>query len=356
MKTFSPADIEVNVTEIVDILRNGGVIVAPSDTCYGLIVDATSRKAVEKLLLLKERPPGKAVSVFVNGIPMMEKYVDTSKLTATAKELLPGPYTIVLPSLGKLVVQLEAEDATIGIRYVDNTLINRIVDIFGAPVTATSANISGKSPAYSPSAFLNQLSHRKSTYIDAIIDAGELPHNPPSTVISFTSTTPEVIRASTQNYIYRKLYRSGDIMQTGEVATDVRALLDKFATHKAVVILLDGELGSGKTTWTKFFAKTYGLTRVVSPTYNYENEYTIICDTERHKIFRHFDLYNVATLEDVENLKLGRCLDVESINVIEWPSQINKRYLEYFVHEAYLMRIHFEYIDETMREITVYHN
>ncbi len=356
MKTFLLDEIEVNVMEIVDILRDGGLIVAPSDTSYGLLVDATNRKAVEKLLKLKERPPGKAVSVFVNGLPMMEKYVDVTRLTKAARELLPGSYTIVLPSLCKVVPLLEAEDETLGVRHIDSVLVNRIVDVLGVPVTATSANVSGKSAAYSPTSFLNQLSDKKKLLVDAIIDGGELPHNPPSTVIGFTGKKPKVIRANTQNYIYRKLYASGDIMQTGEVADEVRLLLDRLAKSTAVIILLDGELGSGKTTWTKFFAKTYGLTKIVSPTYNYENEYKVDDDEAKQKIFRHFDLYNVSTSEDIENLRLDRCLDANSLNVIEWPSQIDKRHLERFAQKSYLIRIHFEYVDETTREITVYHN
>ncbi|MFO0704308.1 MAG: L-threonylcarbamoyladenylate synthase [Patescibacteria group bacterium] len=356
MKTFSKTELELNVAPIVEILKQGGLVVAPTDTSYGLLTNATSRKSVDKLLKLKDRPVGKAISVFVNGIPMMEQYVDINSLPASTLELLPGSYTIVLPSLGKVSELVEAEDKTLGVRYIKDDLINTIVNILGFPITATSANITGKNPAYSKDAFLNQLSQERLKLIDAVIDGGELSHNPPSTVISFAGHKPVLLRANTDNYIFKKLYRSKSLEDTEEIADEVNRILINAPGEKSIVILLDGDLGSGKTTWTKFLAKKYNITNIVSPTYNYECEYNIVDVNTSKKLLRHFDLYNIIHEEDLESLKLDRCLEKDSINVFEWPAQINKDILNRFVKDSYLVRMHFEYKSETKREITVFHN
>ena len=75
MRVFSIKQVQENIAEIVQILSAGGVLVCPSDTTYGLLVDATNEKAVEKLIKLKERPRGKPISIFVDGWEMMEQYV-----------------------------------------------------------------------------------------------------------------------------------------------------------------------------------------------------------------------------------------------------------------------------------------
>lgn len=356
MKTFLPEELAVNLKPIVDILKSGGLVVAPTDTSYGILVDATNRKAIEKLLKLKERPLGKAISVFVNGWPMMEQYVDISLLPKHTRALLPGSYTMVLPSLGKVSELVEAEDKTLGVRYIENSLINRIVDVLGFPVTATSANTTGKSPAYSLEAFVHQLSESRLKLIDAFIDAGDIPHNPPSTVIRFAGHKPEILRANTQNYVYHKLYRSKDILETKEIAGEVLHLLRKNVGKSAIIILLDGELGSGKTTWTKHFAELFGIQNIISPTYTYECEYPVQKDKYGVSVLRHFDLYNVVHDEDIDNLQLERCFEVDAISIIEWPAQINKQLLDSFANDAFLIRIQLIYTGETTREITVFHN
>ncbi len=356
MKTYSIDQVISNPRPILDILLSGGLVVAPTDTSYGILVDATNQGAVSKLFQLKDRDSGKAISVFVSGFPMMEDFVDTSGLQPSAKQLIPGAYTFILPSKGLVCKLLEAEDSTLGIRYVKSDMITNLVKEFGRPLTATSANVSGKSSAYSVPSFINQLSKSRQALVDAVIDGGELPRNPPSTVVRLTGHNPEVLRSSTRNFLHHKEFESKSLKDTENIANDVYQLMGKALGLKSVVILLDGELGSGKTTWTKFFAKNFGIGKITSPTFNYELEYELDGSIPDLKLFRHFDLYNITCAEDLASLKLNRLIADKSVNVIEWPAQIENSMLDELTNNTFLVRINLEYVSESSRKIVVNHN
>ncbi len=381
MRVFSITQVQENIAEIIQILSAGGVLVCPSDTTYGLLVDATNEKAVEKLIKLKERPRGKPISIFVDGWEMMEKYVDISKLTPEVRSLLPGSYTIVLPSLHATSPLLEAEDGTVGVRLVGtkvpssksqvpsgnidrNTIspkftpadfVTTLVAEFGKPLTATSANISGGGLCYSPDAFFHQLSEVKKELVDGVIDAGELPHNPPSTVIHLGSHMPVVLRANDTDFLIHKKFVSKSPEETATIAQKVFEIVRDQLGTKPIVILLEGELGSGKTTWTKYFAEYFGIQNVVSPTYTYE------CEYETHKIpeitrFKHYDLYNITQAEDIAYLEIAKHCKVNTISCIEWSGQLSHEERIRLANTTFLVRILFEYVGESERKISLWWN
>jgi L-threonylcarbamoyladenylate synthase len=392
MRVFSITQVQENIAEIIQILSAGGVLVCPSDTTYGLLVDATNKKAVEKLIKLKERPRGKPISIFVDGWEMMAKYVDISKLTPEVRSLLPGSYTIVLPSLHATSSLLEAEDGTIGVRLVgaqvpssksqvpNNTdqehksviarsvsdeaissklvpadFVTSLVAQYGKPLTATSANISGGGLCYSSDAFFHQLSEVKKELVDAVIDAGELPHNPPSTVIHLGSHMPVVLRANDADFLLHKEFVSKSPEETAIVAQKVFEIVRDRLGSKPIVILLDGELGSGKTTWTKSFAQYFGIQNIVSPTYTYE------CEYETYKIpeitrFKHYDLYNITQSEDIAYLEIAKHCKDNTISCIEWSGQLSHEERIRLANSTYLVRILFEYVEENERRIRVWWN
>jgi len=143
--------------ETVSQLRKGGLVVFPSDTVYGLLVDATNEKAVQKLLKFKNRPAGKPISVFTtwNQLPHLAK-VDKLR-QKKLHELFPGPYTIILSSKHKTSLLLESEEKTLGVRIPNSRLIDELTTRYRKPITATSANLSGNSPHYSVSSLFNSL-------------------------------------------------------------------------------------------------------------------------------------------------------------------------------------------------------
>ena len=384
MRVFSITQVQENMSEITQILASGGVLVCPSDTTYGLLVDATNDKAVEKLIKLKERPRGKPISVFVDGWEMMKKYMNISKLTPEVRSLLPGSYTIVLPSLHTTSPLLEAEDGTVGVRLIGTPnsndkvpmskkiqsinvkkhylgtgnfgkLVTNLVSQYGKPLTATSANISGGGLCYSPAAFFHQLSEVRKELVDAVIDAGELPHNPPSTVIHLGSHMPVVLRANDTDFLIHKKFVSKSPEETATIAQKVFEIVRDQLGTKPIVILLDGELGSGKTTWTKYFAEYFGIQNVVSPTYTYE------CEYETHKIpeitrFKHYDLYNITQAEDIAYLEIAKHCKVNTFSCIEWSGQLSHEERIHLANTTFLVRILFEYARKSERKITVWWN
>ena len=135
--------------KIIQTLQNGGLVVHPSDTVYGLLCDATNPEAVKKLFAFKARPASKPVSIFVSDLEMAKDYVVIDRKTGDRlKEFLPGPYTVVLPSKHNVVKELESEKGTMGIRIPKYPAILELVRKFGKPITATSANLSTRSKHY----------------------------------------------------------------------------------------------------------------------------------------------------------------------------------------------------------------
>ena len=131
---------------------------------------------------------------------MAEEYVLLSDNAQNIyANLLPGPFTIISEGKHKVAKGIEAENGTLGIRIPDNKWIRDLVKEVDGPVTATSANLSGRTPHYSLESFVKTLSKKKLMMIDMIVDAGKLPRNKPSTVID--ATEPEI-----------KILRRGDLV------------------------------------------------------------------------------------------------------------------------------------------------
>jgi L-threonylcarbamoyladenylate synthase len=165
-------------------LKSGGLVVYPTETCYGIGADATNQEAVNKLLKYKSKRFGKAISVAVFDRNMAKEYVKLSKTAENIYEnYLPGPITVVSRGKHRVAKGVESEEGTLGIRIPDYDLILKIVKKFGKPITATSANMSYRKTPYSIKDILENTSKRQQDLIDFIIDAGELPKNELSTVI-----------------------------------------------------------------------------------------------------------------------------------------------------------------------------
>ena len=138
---ISGTPIKEIIKEAVSVLEDGGLIIFPTETMYGIGADATNQKAINKLLTYKARREGKPLSIAVNSTEMAKKYV---KINKTAKNLyenfLPGPLTVVSKGLGKVASGVESETGTLGVRIPDYKLVLEIISKFKKPITATSAN------------------------------------------------------------------------------------------------------------------------------------------------------------------------------------------------------------------------
>lgn len=175
------------------VLKKGGVIAHPTDTCYGVTCDVFNRDALLRLYELKEMPAEKPVSMMVASISEIEKYaVVNEKAQDLIKKFLPGALTIILPRKN-LPPFFNPGHETIGIRVPDNDFCMRLCEKFGKPLVTTSANISGQPSPYSVKEIEGQFADLK-LKPDLIIDGGILFQNKPSTIVKITGDKVEILR------------------------------------------------------------------------------------------------------------------------------------------------------------------
>lgn len=134
-----------DIKKALEILRNGGVILYPTDTVWGLGCDATNADAVKKIYKIKKRDDNKSMLVLIENPARLASYV--SEVPEIAWELIEAatnPMTIIYPSARNLAKNLIAEDGSIGIRITGDPFCMELIKRFGRPIVSSSANISGE--------------------------------------------------------------------------------------------------------------------------------------------------------------------------------------------------------------------
>lgn len=158
-------------------LRAGEPVAFPTESSYGLAVDARSEPALERLFALKGREPGKPPPVLVEPgmlVQLVERVPERAR--ALMARFWPGPLTLVLPARQEVPAPLVL-DGGIGVRRSPHPVAQALVRAFGAPLTATSANLSGRPAALTGDEVRAQL---PSVHV---LDGGRAPGHPPSTVV-----------------------------------------------------------------------------------------------------------------------------------------------------------------------------
>ncbi|HEV7332199.1 MAG TPA: L-threonylcarbamoyladenylate synthase [Flavisolibacter sp.] len=180
------------IKQIVGVLRNGGVIIYPTDTIYGLGCDITQQKAVERICRIKGVDPQKANLSFVcydlSDLSHYARQLETS-VYRTLKQYLPGPYTFILEASRQVPRILKTKKDTVGIRVPDNNIARSIVKELGNPILSASL----------PGEYVEEYTDPESIHdkfeklVDLVIDGG--PGGiVPSTIISFVNGEAELIR------------------------------------------------------------------------------------------------------------------------------------------------------------------
>ncbi|MCX6223334.1 MAG: L-threonylcarbamoyladenylate synthase [Bacteroidia bacterium] len=133
--------------QAVEVLRQGGVILYPTDTIWGIGCDATNRDAVERVYRIKERPIGKSMLILVADIEMAEEYTEnTPDLTWEVMKEALDPLTLIFPHARNLAANLPAQDDSIGIRLPKDQFCLELICRFGKPIVSSSANRSNEMP------------------------------------------------------------------------------------------------------------------------------------------------------------------------------------------------------------------
>ena len=193
VKLYTDNPNQKQIDQVVKILKNGGLIIYPTDTVYGLGCDITNTKALEKIAQIKGIKLDKANFSFVcNDLSHLSDYVKQldSPTFKLLKRALPGPYTFILPGNNDLPKEFRKKK-TVGIRVPANNIALQIVEMLGNPIVSTSIRDDDDVLEYTtdPELIFEKWNH----LVDVVIDGG-YGDNYASTIIDLTDGYPVVIR------------------------------------------------------------------------------------------------------------------------------------------------------------------
>lgn len=318
------------INPTIKALSEGELIFLATETVYIAAVDATNKNAVRKLISFKNRPFGKPFSVGVTDIDMAKEYVEINKTAEKLyKQFLPGPVTIV--SKGKHVVApgVEAENGTLGIRIPDYPFLQDVIKTFKKPITTTSANAAYQRRPYKLSDVINNISEKQKKLIDLMIDAGELPHNEPSTVIDTTiDDTPIVLRQGEIKIKNKNEVLSRSEENTKNIAKELWQKYEDYKGKRAIIFALEGKMGVGKTQFVKGLALAMGISEVVTSP-SYDLEYVYESKLKKTKLF-HIDTWRmIDPNREISDLETKSKISDKSVIAIEWADRITDTIRKY---------------------------
>lgn len=181
------ADHPVALTHAVDVLNNGGLVVFPTDTVYGLAALPDTSEHVERLYTVKGRSSTRAIAILIGNSEDLVRVSSSlpEVVLRLAKRFWPGPLTLIVPRHPSLPDVLSPQP-TIGVRMPNHAVALTLLRMTG-PLAVTSANLSGQDNANTAQEALAQLKGR----VHLILDGGRTPGGVPSTVVD--CTTPELV-------------------------------------------------------------------------------------------------------------------------------------------------------------------
>jgi len=182
-----------NIKTVVDCLKNGGVIIYPTDTIYGLGCDIYNTDAIERICRIKNIDPKKAQFSFVcNDLSHISDYaksIDTP-IFRMLKKALPGPYTFIFEASKMVPKMLKTKKDTVGIRVPDHNISQELVKQLGNPIMSVSLPMDEEVEYYTDPLVMHEIFEDK---VDIVIDSG-IGSIVPSTVIDCSNGAPELIR------------------------------------------------------------------------------------------------------------------------------------------------------------------
>ena len=179
------------IEAVAELLKNGGVIIYPTETVYGIGCLAANIEGIERIAELKRSPEGTTYLILIRDAERMSRYAATIPDLAKklAKRFWPGPLTLVLPAKTGLHPRLVGSSGGIGMRVSANRWCQALMAILDDALVSTSANLSG----YASAASLMELDQQVGAQADLVIDGGILPGEA-STIVDLTSDRPKLIR------------------------------------------------------------------------------------------------------------------------------------------------------------------
>ena len=178
------------VSQVVETLKQGGLIAYPTDTTYGIGCNIFNARGVKNIYQIKQRDARKPFSFICSDLSDAANYAQVSNFAfKIMKRHLPGPYTFVLAATRVVPNTLTTRQKTVGIRIPDDEVAMAIVRELGHPLVTTSANLTGETPLHDPM----EIEESMGRMLDMVIDGG-IRYGDPSTVISLIDDHIEVLR------------------------------------------------------------------------------------------------------------------------------------------------------------------
>lgn len=173
-----------SIVEAANVIREGGLVIFPTETVYGIAADFNNPMAIKRLREVKRRDDNKPFSILIAHKGIVENYTDYNdpRLYKLIDEYWPGPLTVIVPS--------RHEGETIGIRMPDNMIALRMVDQSQCTIAAPSANLEGKKPAQTCVEALEDLDG----LVDLALDGGPVELGKSSSIVDFSQGAPKILR------------------------------------------------------------------------------------------------------------------------------------------------------------------
>lgn len=187
------------INQVVECLKDGGVIIYPTDTIYGLGCDIKHAKAIEKICQIKNMDPQKAQLSFIcsdlSHLSEYSKSIDTP-LYRMLKNYLPGPYTFILPASKQVPKILQSKKSTIGLRVPDNKICQQILTMLGNPILSTSLPGEMVEDYTDPEIIYDRFEN----LVDFVIDGG-IGGMTPSTIVDCTTDEWTILRQGLGDWV-----------------------------------------------------------------------------------------------------------------------------------------------------------
>lgn len=195
MDNYLDLNNEVNFDKLIEparIIKDGGIVVFPTETVYGIGANCLDEQAIKKLYKIKQRPISKPISLLVSDMQMIKKVAkDISNIEYKLMDtFFPGPFTIILNKKNIVPDIVSAGENTIGVRMPKGDIARKLVEYVGVPIATSSANISGKPSGTNLKEIIKEFEGKVNYYIDG----GESEIGIPSTVVKVINNKVEILR------------------------------------------------------------------------------------------------------------------------------------------------------------------
>lgn len=188
------------------VLRQGGLVVFPTDTVYGVGAAVDRPEAVARIYLVKGRPLDRPIPVLISSLNQIERLVTRveERVRRLAEAFWPGALTIVLPAQDWLPEEIVRDTGAVGLRMPDHPVALAVIEASGGALATTSANRSGEKEACSAEEALEALGDR----VELIIDGGRSPGGVPSTVVAVADDSLRILRVGALDpQLVERVYR-----------------------------------------------------------------------------------------------------------------------------------------------------